>query len=100
MIWGWGVIGPTVPAGIAGEHDTDEWEGLPPGEGREEVFALCGACHSLKLVIQQGLSRDRWEEAFEWMIEEQEMAPPEPEERKLMLDYLARFFGHDRRAKH
>ena len=98
-IWGWGLVGPTVPLGIAGEHDSDEWEGLPAGQGRDEVFALCGACHSLKLVTQQGLSRERWDEALDWMIEEQEMEALEPADRKLVLDYLARFYGHDRRAR-
>ena len=99
-MWGWGFVGPTVTVGIAGEHDSDEWEGLPAGNGREEVFGLCSACHSLKLVVQQGLSRPRWEDVLDWMVEEQEMEAPEPADRKLMLDYLARFYGHDRRAKH
>jgi cytochrome c len=99
VIW-WGLAGPTVPVAIAGQHDADEWEGLPAGAGREEVFALCGACHSLMLVTQQGLSRDRWDEALDWMIDEQEMEALEPAERKLVLDYLAKFYGHDRRARH
>ncbi len=103
MIWGWGLAGPAVPWAvppvIAGQHDTDEWQGLPAGEGREEVFATCGACHSLMLVIQQGLSRERWDETLDYMVEEQEMAAREPAERKLILDYLARFYGQDRRAR-
>lgn len=99
MIWGWGLAGPAVPAVVAGEHDSDDWQGLPAGEGREEVFARCGTCHSLMLVTQQGLSRERWDEALDWMVEEQEMAAPEPAERKLLLDYLARYYGHDRRAR-
>lgn len=110
MIWGWGLAGltipwaipgagPTFPGAIAGEHEPDEWEGLPAGEGREEVFATCGACHSLMLVVQQGLSRERWDETLDYMVEEQEMAAREPAERKLILDYLARFYGQDRRAR-
>ncbi len=98
-IWGWGLVGPAFPRAVAGEHDSDEWQGLPAGEGREEVFGLCGTCHSLKLVTQQGLSRDRWDEAIQWMIDEQEMSALEPAERALILDYLARFYGHDRRAR-
>lgn len=85
-----------VPGPAAAE---DEWQGLPPGQGREETFYLCGACHSLKLVVQQGLSRERWDEILKWMVDEQEMDPPEPAERALILDYLALFYGPDRRAK-
>ena len=81
----------------AGEED--EYDGLPPGEGRDEVFGLCGACHSMKLVTQQGLSRATWEEVLELMVEEQEMAELEPEDEVLVLDYLAKFYGPDRLAR-
>ena len=64
--------------------------GLPPDKGRDEVEAYCGACHSLRLVVQQGLSRDAWQETIEWMVEEQEMEPLEPEDHKLVLDYLTK----------
>lgn len=72
--------------------ETDELAqlGLPPDKGRDEVEAYCGACHSLRLVVQQGLSRDAWQETIEWMVEEQEMEPLEPEDHKLVLDYLAK----------
>ena len=69
----------------------DEFEGLPPGPGQEETFYACAACHSIRLVTQQGLSRERWDETLEWMVEEQEMDPLEPEERALVLDYLSNF---------
>ena len=77
----------------------DEYQGLPPGEGRDEVFGLCGACHSMMLVTQQGLSRSTWAEVLEFMVEEQEMAELEPEDEKLVLNYLARFYGPDRLAR-
>ena len=81
----------------AGEED--DYEGLPPGEGRDEVFGLCGACHSMKLVAQQGLSRSTWEEVLVLMVEEHEMAELEPEDERLVLNYLARFYGPDRLAR-
>ena len=90
--------GPGGAPARATETAQDEWQGLPPGTGREETFYLCGACHSLKIVTQQGLSRDTWDEAMDWMVEEQEMEPLEPAERKLIVDYLAKFYGPDRRA--
>ena len=93
---GWGVISPAVPASeksTPGSAETDEFQGLPEGLGREEVFYTCQACHSLAIVKQQGLNRDSWDESLVWMVEEQEMAPLEPEDRKLILDYLTRHYG-------
>jgi len=81
------------------EDDEDDYEGMPPGEGRDEVFGYCSACHSMKLVTQQGLTRADWAEVLVYMVEEHEMAELEPEDEKLVLDYLARFYGRDRRAR-
>jgi cytochrome c len=64
--------------------------GLAPDPGRDEVEAYCGACHSLKLVVQQGLSKDDWDELLVYMIEEHEMEPMAPADRKLVLDYLSK----------
>ena len=73
--------------------------GLPPDTGRDEVAAYCDACHSLKLVVQQGLSRTAWEETIEWMVEEQEMEPLESDDYKLVLDYLAKHVSIEVRLK-
>lgn len=69
----------------------DEYLGLPDAPGREEVFAYCGACHSVKLVVQQGQTRQGWSKLLTWMNEEQGMPKLEPEEKKLVLDYLAEY---------
>ena len=101
---------PAAPAGPVGtawaaedaaaeDDDEDEYEGLPPGEGRDEVFGYCSACHSIRLVTQQGLTRADWGEVLVYMVEDHEMAELEPEDEKLVLDYLARFYGRDRRAR-
>lgn len=74
------------------ETDVD-FQGLPAGEGREEVFYLCNACHSLKTVKQQGLPRDRWDDLLHWMTEKQGMPALEGQERDLVLDYLADNYG-------
>ncbi len=76
----------------------DEWDGLPDGAGREEVYGLCGACHSLMIVKQQGLSRDAWAETMEWMVEEQGMPELDRETLDLVIDYLAEHYGIDHRA--
>jgi cytochrome c len=77
--------------------DEEDWQGLPPGPGREEVFYLCQTCHSLAIVKQQGLNRDNWDETLTWMVEEQEMPEPEADERALIVDYLATHFSETRR---
>jgi cytochrome c len=84
-------------AGHFGE-DEEDWDGLPPGPGREEVYYLCQPCHSLALVKQQGLSRQMWDTSLDWMVEEQGMPEPDPEERRLLLDYLSTWYGPDRAA--
>ena len=76
------------------EAQEQDWQGLPTGPGREEVFYSCNACHSLKLVTQQGMSRERWDETLEWMVEEQGMAEIEDAlMRDRILDYLSIRFG-------
>lgn len=72
---------------------------MPPGKGREEAFYMCSPCHSLKMVTQQGLSARRWNEVMDWMVEEQEMPALEPEDRTLIVEYLAKFYGEDRKAR-
>ncbi len=80
--------------------DEEDWQGLPAGSGREEVFYLCQACHSLAIVKQQGLDRASWDESLDWMVEEHEMDPLEPEDRKLILDYLTAHYGRDTGKRH
>ena len=91
---GWGVLSPAVVAQDPSQDDED-FEGLPPGEGREDVFYTCQACHSLITVLQQRLYRDVWEETLEWMIEEQGMPQPEPDEYARILEYLGTYLAPD-----
>lgn len=67
--------------------------GLPSDTGGEEMVIFCAPCHSLKLVAQQGLSRDAWEETIQWMYDEHEMEPMEPTDHKLVLDYLSKYIS-------
>ncbi len=87
---GRGVPSPAADDSIpsAGVAAGEDYEGLPAGPGREEVFYLCRACHSLKIVLQQRLSREVWDETLVWMIEEQGMPAPEPADYARLLDYL------------
>ena len=76
--------------------DEATWDGLPPGEGREEVHGLCSACHSLMIVKQQGLDRGSWAETLDWMVEEQGMPEQDRDTLARLLDYLAEHYGVDR----
>ncbi len=80
-----------------GVPQADDWQGLPPGPGREEVFYTCKACHSLMLVKQQGMNRENWDETLEWMVEEQGMDEIDDQAmRDRILDYLALHYGSER----
>lgn len=71
----------------------------PAGAGREFTGHLCNACHSLAIVKQQGLSEKAWDELLDWMVEEQGMSELEPDDRALVVAYLAENFGIDSRRK-
>jgi mono/diheme cytochrome c family protein len=66
-----------------------EFYPLPPGEGVEEVYYNCIACHSLRTVTNGGYSRRVWDELLDWMVEDQGMPELPPEEREIILDYLS-----------
>ena len=70
---------------IGGAHADD----LPPGTDRDLVLATCSSCHSIKLVAQQRLSREDWEETLEWMASEQGMPRLGTRDRRLILRYLS-----------
>lgn len=103
VLWGWAWPTPNAvraqeaTPGAAAEEEQD-WQGLPPGKGREEVFYACAPCHSLRLVTQQGLSQERWETTLDWMIDKQAMPEIAAEDRKLIVEYLTEFYGEDRKA--
>lgn len=81
------------PSAIATPANDMDWKGLPEGTGREDVFYTCQACHSLMLVKQQHLSRERWQEILAWMVKEKGMVEPDPKVRDSLLGYLSTHFG-------
>ncbi len=74
---------------FADERGIDDF---PEGKGREETANLCAACHSGRLVSQQGMSRAQWDETLDVMTERHKMPKIEGDERTLILDYLAAAF--------
>jgi hypothetical protein len=66
---------------------------FPDGPHRDEVFYMCTACHSSRLVRNQRMSRERWDATLSWMSERHGMPELEGEERARFLDYLTASFG-------
>ncbi len=85
------------PAAIDSDGEKKRDFGLLVGApGVEKTHTYCTPCHSEMLIVQQGKTRKRWEDAFEWMIEEQGMAKiPEPDN-SIVLDYLEANYNEDR----
>ena len=82
-----------------GEQEQVLFRGMPDDDGRLEVFGFCGSCHSIDLVLQQGLSRGVWEQVLVEMVRDHEMAPLQPDVRVKVLDYLEEYYGPDRKAR-
>jgi len=90
-----------------GESETDPeseqeqalFRGMPDDDGRLEVFGFCGSCHSIDLVLQQGLSRAVWEQVLVEMVRDHEMVALQPDVRVKVLDYLEEYYGPDRKAR-
>lgn len=66
---------------------------LPAGDGQEEVFYACSACHSTAIIRRSAFTREQWDGLMDWMVEKQGMNPLEPAERRQIIDYLAQHFG-------
>jgi len=97
LLFALSVIAAISTAAIAQIEDEEpEMALLPIGEGRDDVFYLCSACHSIKTVVQQRLSRDVWDETLDWMVEEQGMPALEEEERQQILEYLSTYVSPDK----
>ncbi|TVP73708.1 MAG: hypothetical protein EA339_02550 [Rhodobacteraceae bacterium] len=67
-------------------------EDLPEGEGRDEAFYACIACHSMQVVTRQGMTRGMWQDTLTLMVERHGMMELEPDEHELILSYLSEHF--------
>jgi cytochrome c553 len=70
----------------------DAPELYPAHPRRDDAFYACVACHSFKLVAQQGMSRARWDDSITWMTERHKMPKLEGKDREAVLDYLSTVF--------
>lgn len=73
----------------------DPYQGLPEGPGRDTVLGNCTVCHNAAIILQNAMSRKKWDELITWMQEEQGMWELDAETRDTILDYLATFRGLD-----
>jgi len=76
--------------GIADEYDA---RGLQPGKGRNLVLETCTGCHSTAIILQNHMSRKRWDETITWMQEKQGLQKLNQESRNEILDYLEKNQG-------
>ncbi len=90
-----GSAAPAAPA-VSGPVAPEDLGLMVRAPGASETFDACTPCHSERIVVQQGLTREQWDELMVWMVEEQEMEPIEEGALAVILDYLAEHYGPDR----
>ena len=90
------VFAATTGRADEGPDEAAEYGALVDKPGVELTYAYCTACHSEKIVAQQGLTRKGWEDLFAWMVEEQGMPELEEPDRSIVLDYLSEHYNTDR----
>ena len=72
-------------------------EQYPDHPNRDDTFYFCTACHGFKIIAQQGMSRERWNDTIDFMVNRHNMVDVQGEQREQMLDYLSTAFP-ERRA--
>ena len=82
--------------GILPAAAQDDYDALPEGENKDLVYGVCSGCHSMNIVMQQGMTRERWDKTLEWMYEKQGMPRLDDQTESEVLDYLAQHFNVDR----
>jgi mono/diheme cytochrome c family protein len=63
-------------------------EEFAAGDGRDETFYACTACHGFRLVAQQGMTRAQWEDSINLMTRRHNMPPLDDKDRERVLNYL------------
>ncbi|MFQ5672454.1 MAG: hypothetical protein ACE5G9_05115 [Nitrospinales bacterium] len=66
---------------------------LAPGDGRDLVIDNCTVCHSARIILQNHMTRQRWDETITWMQKKQGLWVLQKEVREKILDYLAKTQG-------
>jgi len=71
----------------------EDVKNFPEGAGRDETFYFCTACHAFKIVTQQGMTLDQWNESLNWMTERHKMPELKGKDRDVILAYLATHYA-------
>lgn len=72
--------------------------GFAEGEGLMTVVANCTACHSAKLVTQNRMTREGWEQTIRWMQKTQNLWDLGANE-AIILDYLAAHYAPEKKGR-
>jgi hypothetical protein len=93
---GLGLASPAAPVGAQGSQgfapQAESPEAWPAGEGREEAFFTCTACHSTGLITRTGQTRDQWNGIVDLMVSKHGMAAPDAKDREVLVAYLSAAF--------
>ncbi len=71
------------------DNSVDPGTGLKIAPNWEQAAALCGGCHSHKLVTAQRGDREYWLQLIRWMQRTQNLWPIPAEIEEPLLEYLA-----------
>ncbi len=85
MIIGFGTV---LLFGSALTLNTEIDHPLPKGPHRAVVEETCTPCHSAAIILQNRMTRKRWDETITWMQNQQGLEQLSPQTRNQILDYL------------
>jgi hypothetical protein len=92
LVCSWSLGSPLMAA-----SEKISFEGLPEGVGKELVMGNCTICHSESIILQNHMDRKGWNETIDWMQREQGMWELDKKDRNIILNYLSKYQGNDRR---
>ena len=72
--------------------------GLKDAEGLPLVIAHCTGCHSAKLITQNRLSKDGWQEVIKWMQETQNLWDLGEDEESIVA-YLSKNYAPSQKGR-
>jgi hypothetical protein len=77
-------------------RDRDRFEGLTAGPGREETYYAFKGCFKIGWIKRQKLTRTEWDLAVDQMARDCNLDPFAPEEKEVIVEYLATYYGRRR----
>jgi cytochrome c len=77
-------------------RDSEEYEGLKAGPGREETYYAFKGCYKIGWIKRQTLTRTQWDMAVDKMAQECNLEPFAPDDKQVIVDYLVAAYGRGR----